>query len=41
MAIANADGDVRKIYPVVKVPASIVIDRLEENTEVDNPVGIS
>jgi hypothetical protein len=40
MAIANADGDVSQFYPAVKVPASIVIDRLEDSTEVDDPVGI-
>lgn len=40
MAIANADGDVSQFYPAVKIPASIVIDRLEDSTEVDDPVGI-
>ncbi len=35
MAIANTDGDVAQFYPAVKVPASIVIERLEDNSKVD------
>jgi hypothetical protein len=38
MAIANADGDVNRLYPAVKVPASIVIERLENSSKVDAPV---
>jgi hypothetical protein len=38
MAIANADGDVSQLYPTVKVPASIVVKRLEDNSKVDAPV---
>jgi hypothetical protein len=37
MAIANANGDVSQCYPAVKVPASIVIERLEDNSKVDAP----
>jgi hypothetical protein len=40
MAIANADGDISQFYPAVKITTSIVIDWLEDNTEVDDPVGI-
>jgi hypothetical protein len=40
MAIANADRDVSRIYPAVKVPAFIVIDRLEDSSKVDVPVEI-
>jgi hypothetical protein len=41
MAIANADGDVSRFYPSVKIPASIVIERLEENSKVDVQVEIT
>jgi hypothetical protein len=40
MAIANADSHVSKFYPAVKFPASIVINRLEDSTKIDNLVGI-
>ena len=40
MAIANADGDVSRFYTSVKVPASIVIDRLEDSSKVDVPIEI-
>ncbi len=41
MAIANADGDVGQFYPVVKIPASIVIERLEDNSKIDVKVEIA
>jgi hypothetical protein len=40
MAIANVDGDVSRFYPAVKVPAFIVIDRMEDSSKVDVPVEI-
>jgi hypothetical protein len=40
MAIANADGDVSQFYPAVKVPTSIVIERLEDSSKVDVQVEI-
>jgi hypothetical protein len=40
MAIANADGNLSQFYPSVKIPASIVIERLEENSKVDVQVEI-
>jgi hypothetical protein len=38
MAIANADGDVRRFYPAVNVPDSIVIERLEDSSKADASV---
>jgi hypothetical protein len=35
IAIASADGDVSWFYPAVKVPALIVIERLEDSSKVD------
>jgi hypothetical protein len=49
MAIAQADGKISQFFPAVKTPASIflkgtpasiVVDRLENSTEVDETVGI-
>jgi hypothetical protein len=40
MAITNADGDVSRFYRIVKVPTSIVIERLEDNSKVDVEVEI-
>jgi hypothetical protein len=40
IAIANVDGNIRQFYPAVKISASIVIDRMENNTEVNDIVGI-
>lgn len=40
MEIANADGDVSRFYPAVKVPASIIIERLEDSSKVDVPAEI-
>jgi hypothetical protein len=41
IAIAQADGNLSQFFPVVKTPASIVVDRLENSTKVDDTVGIS
>jgi hypothetical protein len=40
IAIAQADGNISQFFPAVKIPASIVVDRLENSTEVDDTVGI-
>jgi hypothetical protein len=40
MAIANADGDVSRFYAAMKVPAFIVIDRLEDSSKIDVPAEI-
>jgi hypothetical protein len=40
MEIAITDGDIRRFYHVVKVHASIVIERLEDNSKVDVKVEI-
>jgi hypothetical protein len=40
MATANADGDTGRFYPKVKVPASNVIERLEDRSKVDVEVNI-
>jgi hypothetical protein len=40
MVIANADGKVGRFYPIVKVPTSIAIERLEDSSKVDDEVKI-
>jgi hypothetical protein len=41
MTIANADGELGPLYPKVEVPATIVIERLEDSSiaaeEVEGP----
>jgi hypothetical protein len=39
-AIAQADGNISQYFSAVKTRASILVDRLENNTKVDGTLGI-
>ena len=39
-AIAKADADVNQYFPVVRHPASIIVDRLEVSSEVTHGAGV-
>ncbi|KAK1618776.1 hypothetical protein QYE76_024293 [Lolium multiflorum] len=41
MAIANADGSVGHLYSKTRVPAAIAVERLEENSKVNDEAGTS